>query len=275
VRVPIPGRRVSSATRFSTAGENTHSGYPHVSARDAHRATGVTLEPSAMPTAERVREVRERLFAAGTVVAHEDGMRRELFPVAIGLEEGLSLREWLRRERALATLETGLGFGISTLFICEALLANGPGGKHVAADPYQFSGLPEHRTTYVGVGLQILEEAGLRDLVEFYAEESQTVLPRLLAEGRRFDLAFLDGNHRFEGVFLDLVYSGRLLKEGGIVFVDDTQLPGVRRAVDFCVANLGWSVEDRGAEGDVHEWLVVRTGSSEAFLRPLTEFVDF
>ncbi len=37
------------------------------------------------------------------------------------------------------------------------------------------------------------------------------MLPRLLAEGRGFDLAFLDGNHRFEGVFLDLVYSGRVL----------------------------------------------------------------
>jgi methyltransferase family protein len=61
------------------------------------------------------------------------------------------------------------------------------------------------------------------------------LLPRLLAEGRRFDLAFLDGNHRFEGVFLDLIYSGRVLKAGGIVFFDDTQLPGVRRAVDFCI----------------------------------------
>ena len=28
---------------------------------------------------------------------------------------------------------------------------------------------------------------------------------------RRSDLAFLDGNHRCEGVFLDLIYSGRLL----------------------------------------------------------------
>jgi predicted O-methyltransferase YrrM len=228
-----------------------------------------------MPTAEGVREVRERLFAAEAVVARTDGVRRELFPVAVGIEEGRSLREWVRRERALSTLETGLGFGIATLFICEALVANGRGQRHVAADPYQFSGLPGHRTTYAGVGLQILEDAGVRDLVEIYSEESQIVLPRLLAEGRRFDLAFLDGNHRFEGVFLDLIYSGRLLKEGGIVFVDDTQLAGVRRAVDFCVANLGWSIEDGGEEGDLHEWLVVRTGPSDAFLRPFGRFVDF
>jgi hypothetical protein len=38
------------------------------------------------------------------------------------------------------------------------------------------------------------------------------VLPRLLGDGRQLDLAFLDG-HRFEGVFLDLIYSGRLLDE--------------------------------------------------------------
>ena len=131
-----------------------------------------------------------------------------------------------------------------------------------------------HRTTYAGVGLQILEEAGVRDLVEFYAEESQIVLPRLLAEGRELDFVFLDGNHRFEAVFCDLFYSGRLLREGGTVFVDDTQLPGVRRAIDFYIANLGWATEDRGKE-DSHEWLVVRTGPRDAFFRPYAEFVDF
>jgi predicted O-methyltransferase YrrM len=175
---------------------------------------------------------------------------------------------------ALRTLEIGLGFAISTLFICEGLLANGLGGRHLAVDPYQLEGLPSHRTTYVGVGLQILDEAGVRDVVEFHAEESQIVLPRLLDEGRRFDLAFLDGNHRFEGVFLDLVYSARLLKEGGIVFADDMQLPGVRRAVAFCVANLGWSIEDEGQEG-THDWAVLRTGTHDVFLRPIDQLADF
>lgn len=227
-----------------------------------------------MATTEKVREVRERLLRAGRVVARQDGRSRELFPVAIGMEEGSALREWVRKEGALRTLETGLGFAISTLFICEGLLANGPDGRHVAMDPYQFSGLPMHRTTYVGVGLQILEEAGVLDLVEFHPAESQIVLPRLLAEGRSFDLAFLDGNHRFEGVFLDLIYSGRLLKEGGVVFVDDVQLPTVARAVNFCIENLDWVGEDQGKEG-IHEWIVLRTGTHDAFLRPYAEFADF
>src|SRR5438128_4350661 len=230
-------------------------------------------EGTTMLTTERVREVRDRLVTTGRVAARGDGRSRELFPVAIGVEEGSALCDWVRREGAARTLGTGLGFAISTLFICEGLLENGPDGRHVAADPYQLSGLTGHKTTYLGVGLQVLEEAGVRDIVEFYEQESQIVLPRLLGEGRRFDLAFLDGNHRFEGVFLDLIYSGRLLKEGGIVFVDDAQLPGVRRAVDFCTGNLGWVDEDSGEEG-VHQWIVLRTGPSDVFMRSFTELVD-
>jgi predicted O-methyltransferase YrrM len=228
-----------------------------------------------MTRSELVRSVRERLFASGTVVAHADDRSRDLFPVAIGLKEGLALRDWVRKEKALHTLETGLGYAIATLFICEALVDNGPNPRHVAADPYQFNGLPQHKTTYVGVGLQILEEAGVRDVVEFYAEESQIVLPRLLAKDRHFDLAFIDGNHRFESVFLDLIYSGRLLKQRNVVFVDDTQLAGVRKAVGFCITNLGWTIEEKGAEGDNHEWLVLRTGPKDELLRPLSHFIEF
>ena len=46
--------------------------------------------------------------------------------------------------------------------------------------------------------------------MEFHPEESQIALPRFLTEERSFDLAFVDGNHRFDEVFLDLVYLGRL-----------------------------------------------------------------
>lgn len=208
-----------------------------------------------MDAAERLRQVRERL------------RWDELGPVAIGPEEAAALRECVRRERAQRTLETGLGFAISTLFICEGLLANGPEARHVAIDPQ----LPN---SHVTAGLGLLEHAGVRELVEFHAEVSEVVLPRLLAEGRQFDLAFIDGNHRFEGVFLDLVYAGRLLRPGAVVFADDVQLPAVRRAIGFCVSNLGWTVEDEGREVE-HEWVVLRTGSLDAFSRPFDSFVEF
>jgi predicted O-methyltransferase YrrM len=231
------------------------------------------LEAVGMLDAERVRHVRKRVFA--DAAAARPGSAEAVFPTAIGLREGLALRDCVRRERVRATFETGLGYGISTLFICEGLLANGTDGRHVAVDPFQFEGPGGHGSAFAGAGLALIEEAGLDEIVEFYPEGSELVLPRLLAEGRRFDLAFLDGNHRFEGVFLDLVYSGRLLKEGGIVFADDTQLTGVRRAIEFCLANLDWTVEDTGAEGSLHEWMVLRTGPSDVFTRPFQLFVDF
>ena len=208
-----------------------------------------------MDAAERLRQVRERLPCD------------ELAPVAIGPEEGAALRDCVRRKGARRTLETGLGFAVSTLFICEGLLANGPEARHVAIDPR----LPN---SHVDAGLRTLEEAGVRDVVEFHAERSELVLPRLLAEGRRFDLAFIDGNHRFEGVFLDLVYSGRLLRPGAVVFADDMQLPAVRRATAFCIANLGWTAEDSGREGE-HEWAVLRSGPPEAYDRPFDSFAGF
>jgi hypothetical protein len=55
----------------------------------------------------------------------------------------------------------------------------------------------------------------LTGLVEFHSEESQIALPRFLTERRSFDLAFVDGDHRFDGVFVDLCYLGRLLRSGG------------------------------------------------------------
>jgi predicted O-methyltransferase YrrM len=212
--------------------------------------------------ADRLRQVRERRFL------------EDLAPVAIGADEGAALREWVRREGARRTVETGLGFAVSTLFICEGLLANGGDIRHVAIDPYQFETPPGSRTTYAGIGVATLEEAGVRNLFELQVEPSETALPRLLAEGRTFDLAFVDGNHRFEGVFLDLLYCGRLLRPGGVVFADDAQLPAVRRAISFFVVNLGWAIEAEGREGG-HEWAVVRTSSGEAFRRPFDSFVEF
>lgn len=217
---------------------------------------------------EQVRHVIERLLRDGTAVASSDGKTHELFPVALGADEGMALREWVTRERATQTIEIGLGYGISTLFICEALLATGDAtARHVSLDPHQ-------ETRFGNCGLQILDEAGVSDLVEYHAEESAIALPQFLREGREFDLAFVDGNHRFDGVFLDLVYLGRLVRPGGIVFVDDYQLPAVARAVSFFVVNLRWRFEEVSPADDLHQWAVLRT-SAVPDRRPFDHYEDF
>jgi predicted O-methyltransferase YrrM len=215
-----------------------------------------------------VRDVITRLLHDGRAVARSDGSLHDLFPVAASAEEGEALRTWVEDVGATRTVEIGLGYGISTLFVCDGLLANGDtGARHVAIDPHQ-------ATRFADCGLQFLEEAGVAGIVEFVGKESQTVLPRLLSEGRVFDLAFVDGNHRFDGVFVDLVYLRRLVRPGGIVFVDDHQLAAVEKAVSFFVANLGWKVEEVSTRDPLHHWAVLRTSTVDD-ARPFDHFVDF
>jgi predicted O-methyltransferase YrrM len=139
--------------------------------------------------------------------------------------------------------------------------------RHVVVDPYQ-------STAFKNCGLQSLEEAEVANLVEHHAEESQILLPRLLSEGRHFELAFIDGSHLFDRVFLDLIYIGRLVRPGGIIFVDDYQLPAIVRAVSFCLTNLGWTLVEVSPADEHHQWAVLRT-PRDPIPRTFRDYVDF
>jgi hypothetical protein len=171
-------------------------------------------------------------------------------------------------ERARRTVEIGLGYAVSTLFICEGLLLVGTAPfRHVAIDPYQHS-------RFGDTGLQLLEDAGVRDLVEHHSDRSEILLPRFATKKACFDLAFVDGNHRFDAVFVDLFYLGRVVRPGGVIFRGDYQLPAVRRAAAFYVSNLGWSPEEVSGADDLHEWAVLRT-SARPDCRSYNYFVEF
>jgi predicted O-methyltransferase YrrM len=215
----------------------------------------------------RVEAVIHRLVVDGKAAARLDGKVHDLFPVAVPPAEGETLRRCVTSTGASSTIEVGLGYGISALYLCAGLLDNGHPGHHVVIDPNQ-------ATRFGECGLQFLEDADVREMVEYYPEGSETVLPRLLGEGRMFDLGFVDGNHRFDSVFVDLFYLGRMLNPGGIIMVDDYQLAGVARAVAFFVNNLGWVIEEQSPTGDKHEWVVIRTATGSD-TRPFQHFADF
>lgn len=216
------------------------------------------------PSVQKVRRVIERLVHDGSMVARSDGTQHSIFPVAVSPAEGEALRNWVSREGAVQTIEIGPGYGISALHICEGLLMSGnPTARHVVLDPNQSE-------RFSDCGLQVLEEAGVRQLVEHHSELSEIALPQFLKEGRRFDLGFVDGNHRFDGVLLDLFYLGRLVRKGGILILDDYNLPGVRRAVSFFLANLGWTVEDA-----IDDYAIVLRTAAQADKRDFRYFVDF
>ncbi len=217
---------------------------------------------------QQVRLIIDRLISDGKMVASLDGSIHDIFPVAASAAEGEALRAWVIKEKAVHTIEIGLAYGISALYICEGLLTNrNKKARHTILDPYQATG-------FKNCGLQILEEAGVAHLVEYYAEESQIVLPRFVSEDRQFDLAFVDGSHLFDRVFLDLIYLGRLVRPGGVIFADDYQAPAVARAVSFCLTNLGWKLEEASSSDKHHQWAVLRT-AREPVPRSFPHFVDF
>jgi predicted O-methyltransferase YrrM len=172
-------------------------------------------------------------YSRGAVQTPE-GSAMSLAPHSLEKPAGEALRDLAIGEGAARTIEVGLAFGMSALFLCQAVL--GRAGGHVAIDPFQ-------QRSWNGAGLRTLRDAGVEGTVEVIEEESQLALPRLLAEGRRFDFAFIDGDHRFEGVFLDLYFMTRLVEAGGLVVVDDMWMPSVRTAVAYVERNLGASLE--------------------------------
>jgi predicted O-methyltransferase YrrM len=177
----------------------------------------------------RLSEYLEGVYREGAVLDERDE-RISLAPHSIERDQGEALSRLALTERAARTIEVGLALGMSALFVCQAVLERG--GRHVAIDPYQ-------RESWNGAGLRTLREAGVEDMVEVIQEESQLALPRLVREGREFDLAFIDGDHRFESVFLDIYFMTRLVRPRGLIVVDDMWMPAVRLAVAYVERNLG------------------------------------
>ena len=168
-------------------------------------------------------------------VEGKSGERIPLDPHALSEVDARELTALAVAERVGSTLEVGLGLGLGTLSICAALLEVGdPDARHVVVEP-----LPGD---FDGAGTRAVQAAGVDGLVEQLNEESQLALPRLATEGRRFDLALIDGDHRFEGVFLDLCFADRLVRPRGLVIVDDLWMPAIRLAVSYAERNLGWEL---------------------------------
>jgi predicted O-methyltransferase YrrM len=144
----------------------------------------------------------------------------------IPVEEGAALQRLIKANKPRVTLEIGFAYGISTLFICEALAEVG-GERHIVIDPLQKDG-------WQGIGLYNVERAGFASLLEFHNGPSHQVLPALEQAGRRVDLALIDGWHTFDYVLVDFFFVDRLLNVGGIVMLDDTRFyPAIRKVARY------------------------------------------
>jgi hypothetical protein len=78
---------------------------------------------------------------------------------------------------------------------------------------------------------RVHKEAEARGLstepLRFLCERSELALPRLADKGQHVDAALMDGNHGWPSVFVDFCYLNLMLREGGVLFIDDVQLHSV------------------------------------------------
>jgi predicted O-methyltransferase YrrM len=185
------------------------------------------------PTAADLRAARYALYDAG-VAPDIDGGDVPVLPHALPREDTDGIATLVVSEDARRVLEVGIGIGVGTLAICQARLELGGEGEHVVVDPFAFGN---------DVAVRTLRDAGAEAMVTRLREASQVALPRMVADNDQFDLALIDGGHRFDEVFLDLVYADLLVRPNGLIVTDDLWLPAIRMAVSYLERNLGYEVE--------------------------------
>jgi predicted O-methyltransferase YrrM len=91
--------------------------------------------------------------------------------------------------------------------------------------------------------------------LHFALDRSDAVLPALTEQ---IDVVLIDGNHGHPAPTLDWYYGGGLLVDGGLLVLDDTQLPAVAQVVRFLDGDPRWALVQRSAKWAA--WRRIGTG---------------
>lgn len=194
---------------------------------------------------QEVLESKEVVDAAG----HRIRLDSNVAP-----DEGLYLYHLIKENNMTRTLEVGMAYGVSAMYIAQAHRDLDHSGRvpighaddtsshrsHVAIDPFQ-------STQWKSVGSYNLMRAGLRDLVQLVEQESHFALPQLaMHERETFQLCFIDGMHLFDYTLVDFYYSDLLLSTGGYVVFDDAHMESVQKVIAHVLKNRAYLKIDNG-----------------------------
>jgi len=143
-------------------------------------------------------------------------------------KEGHLLARVVASVRPTTSLEIGFAYGVSTLFVCEALARIGKPARHIVIDPFQFS-------EWKGIGLRNIRSAGYEAYLELREQRSEIALPHLLGENTVLDMAVIDGWHTFDHALVDFFYVNKMLRIGGVIVFDDSSMPSVGKLIDHAL----------------------------------------
>lgn len=150
------------------------------------------------------------------------------WPASISPEAGSFLYWLVRNVQPRQIIEIGTCVGASTIWMAAAMKANGGGVLHtfddfqIPRDP-RLAAAPLFQDRRNTVEARV-RNAGLADLVRFYVGDSKKQVPaayNTLRTGGNVQLAFIDGDHSFEGALGDLLAVEPVLDPGGYVVLHD------------------------------------------------------
>jgi hypothetical protein len=136
------------------------------------------------------------------------------------------------------SIETGCG--LSTLVFNEF------GWNHIAITPseQEIIGIRNWMTQFQG---RTLNGSAL------ICAPSHIELPKLATQGQKFNFVFIDGNHSLPHVLIDYFYLSIMLKTGGYLGLDDTNLAAPKLLCSIMERMPYWTLTKKGDKWAIFE----------------------
>jgi len=182
--------------------------------------------------------------------------------VRVSPEQGMYIYDLCRTVKPKRTMEIGFAYGFSTLFFLAGHKANG-GGRHIAIDPDECS-------YWHGIGLQKSRDVGLGEWLRWVEDRSILAVAALYREGLRFEVIYVDGNHRFDDVLADFTLCDLVCADGGYIILDDMWMQSIQKVVAFIDRNRPNYIKESTPVGNISVYR--KLGPDE---RDWRHFVDF
>ena len=132
--------------------------------------------------------------------------------------------DFIKKHGIKKTLETGFAYAKSASHIIASTRE-----KHISIDPFQ--------DNYQRLGLKNIEKLGLKSYLNLREDYSHNVLPEIVKSGEKYEFIFIDGDHKFDGEFVDFYYADLLLEEKGYILLHDTWMRSTRLVMKFIKSN--------------------------------------
>ncbi len=158
----------------------------------------------------------------------------------ISVRQGAMINNLMRAHSVKRSLEVGLAYGFSTVWMLDALRSQ-RNSLHIAIDPFQ-------KGHWHGIGLVQVERLAFGRNFQWVEDYSIHALSDLIRRKATFDFIYIDGNHRFDDVIVDFYLADQVLRRGGLIALDDLWMESVRTAVNFIVSNRAYELVPQPVE---------------------------